>query len=96
MTVVHVYLSVGPSHIRADSSGQVEVKMACNRWYSFEAKMRNLTGVDYQVVWAVFDCDRIGSVAFLSSDIGSAWARDEDESDFSSECLTPLKTDNGV
>ena len=58
-TIIHCYLSASLNDVRLDTDGQIEVKMKCGNWWAFEAKMREFNRSDLQLIWAVFDCDRV-------------------------------------
>ena len=59
--IIHCYLSASQSDIRLDEKGYIEVRMKCGNWWAFEAKMREFNRSDLQLIWAVFDCDRVES-----------------------------------
>ena len=67
-SLVHCYLSAGEGQTRLDNQGRLEVLLWCGKWFAFEAKMRQFSCMNYQVVWAVLDCDRMKKEVSVNQD----------------------------
>ena len=49
---------MSPENLKLDQKGQIEIKMKCGNFFPIQKAMSGFK-INRQVVWAVFDCDRV-------------------------------------
>ena len=67
-TLVHCYLSVGPENLRIGKMDKIEIKMKCGRFFPIHKALSGFK-VNRQVVWAIFDCDRVNTKRVIHAGI---------------------------